>query len=73
MSSKDFKLGLIVIEKFSQDSLKNAKHQFSDRFYFITFTNVNLFLVAIADFNGLGKTFKQPYRKLKYIEIWPRY
>ena len=60
MSSKYFKLGLIVIKKFkfSQDSLKNAKHQFSDRFYFITFTNVKLFLVTIADFNWLGKTFK---------------
>ena len=40
---KDFKLGLIVIKKFnfSQESLKNAKHQFLDRFYFITFSNVN--------------------------------
>ena len=33
MSSKDFKLGLMVIKKLkiSQDSLKNAKHQFFER------------------------------------------
>ena len=43
MSSKHFKLGLIVMEKFifPQGSLKNAEHQFLDRFYFITFPNVS--------------------------------
>ena len=57
MSLRDFKLGLIVIEKFKfpQGSLKNAEHHFSDRFYFITFTNVNRFLVTIADLNRLKK------------------
>ena len=73
MSLRDFKLGLIVIEKFKfpQGSLKNAEHHFSDRFYFITFTNANRFLVTIADFNGPKKTFKNPYYKLKSIKLWP--
>ena len=75
MSSKDFKLGLIVIEKFkfSQGSLKNVAHQVSDKFYFITFTTVNWFFVTIAYFDRLRKTFENPHCKLKSIEFWPRY
>ena len=71
MSSKDFKWGLIVIKKFkfSQGNLKNAKHQFWDRFYFITFTNVNSSLVTISHFKGLRKNFQMLYEKLKCIEI----
>ena len=68
-------LGLLVIEKFnsSQGSLKNAEHQFLDRFYFITFTNVNWFLVTIAYFNRLIKIFQRPYHMLKSIKIRTRY
>ena len=74
MSSKDFKWGLIVIKKFkfSQGSLKNADHQFPDRFYFIPFTNVNWFLVTISHFNGLRKSFQMLCWKFKSIEIWLR-
>ena len=72
---QDFKLGPIVIEKFkfSPDSLKNPEHQFLDRFYFRINYNVNWFLVTITDFNGLRKIFEKMYRKVKSIEIWPRY
>ena len=43
MSSMDFNITFIVIEKFKfcQDSLKNSAHQFSDRFQFNIFLNVN--------------------------------
>ena len=43
MSSKDFKQAFVEIEK--EGSLKNAEHQFSDMFYFITQPNVNRFEV----------------------------
>ena len=70
MSSKDFKQAFVEIEK--EGSLKNAEHQFSVRFYFITFPNVNWFLVTISHFNGLKKSFQMLYRKLKSIQNWSR-
>ena len=54
---------------FPQGSLKNGVLHFSDRFYFITFPNVNWFLVTIAYFNGLRKSFQILYRKLKPFRI----
>ena len=59
MSSKDFKLGLIVINKFkfSQGSLKNAKHRFTERFCFIPPPNVYGFL----SYNTL---FEQAWQEL---------
>ena len=67
MSTKDIKLALIVIEKykFSHGSLKNAKYQFLDRFFVMTFTNVNWFMVTKAYFNGRRNTFKKAVSQAK--------
>ena len=72
MSSKYFKLALILFEKFyfSQGNLKNAVHQILDTFCIITPPNLDAFKLMICHFNGFRKSFKIMYWKLKSIEIW---
>ena len=75
MSSKDFKMAFIVIEKFkfSQGSLKNAALQFSDSFCLISQSNLDGFGLTMRHLDRLGKHFKMMYGKPKSIAIWQRY
>ena len=67
--SKDFRLAFIVIVKFkfSQGSLKNAKHQFSNIFYFITRPNVNGLKVMLYYFKGIDEGLPISYREPKSL------